>query len=153
MDSFTVHNKTITIAPVIRRIDESHANMPCFWDHHPFEGHPVVVPLRYNCRKIEFECWGNFCSPNCAKAWMLKRGGANLQSQINWFRRIMRTHYGVPLLHPICAAPPIWTLYYGKFRDIEEFRAASAHTEYREVQPPLSIISVHLQETIHNDPR
>lgn len=141
--------RTTVIKPVLN-LGGRNANMPCFWDHHPFEGHPVVIPIKYDCYRNRFDCWGNFCSPNCAKAYLLTQKGADLPTRLHWFRRIMWSHYGVPAHTPIHSAPPIWTLYHKKFDNIEHFRAATVTTDYREVRPPLSIVTAQLQETIHN---
>lgn len=42
----------------------------CWWDCHPFDTIPFVLPKRFEQRRKKYLVYGNFCSPNCAKSYL-----------------------------------------------------------------------------------
>ena len=45
--------------------------LPCLYDHHPFDGPIFSIPLEYNHRLKKWTVSSIFCSPFCAKKYML----------------------------------------------------------------------------------
>lgn len=44
----------------------------CYHCVHPFEGKPYFIPYDYSPELDRYKLYGNFCSPNCAKAYAMK---------------------------------------------------------------------------------
>lgn len=42
----------------------------CFWDSIEFETAPVYIPKTFSHGKKTYSCYGNFCSPQCAAAYL-----------------------------------------------------------------------------------
>jgi hypothetical protein len=98
----------------------------CFWCCHSFGTHPVAIPSH-----ILDEVWymyGNFCSPECATAYLMKE---KIDSHVQWERyALLNSLYAedadVPLGSPqgIRPAPPREVLrMFGGSMDISEYRA------------------------------
>lgn len=45
--------------------------LPCLYDHHPFDGPIYSIPIEYKHRLKMFVVRNVFCSPHCAKKYML----------------------------------------------------------------------------------
>jgi hypothetical protein len=111
----------------------------CFWDCHSFTGKPCVLP----CGKREnaYEVYGNFCSPECAAAYLFSE---KLGSYERWERyALLNMFYRRKQDNPlerIRRAPDRQTLaMFGGSRTIEQFRACvTQHHQMLEVlMPPL----------------
>lgn len=90
----------------------------CWWCCHHFEGSPKCVPTSYNATLERFKVTGNFCSWNCAKAFVAYEKPKQLS---NLSRLIQFVHgsgdYSIPI------APPRYLLKaFGGTMDIEDFR-------------------------------
>ena len=53
----------------------------CFWCTCPFDNPPIYIPARHRGENIE--CYGCFCSPECAVAYLCKE---NIDSSTRWER-------------------------------------------------------------------
>lgn len=49
----------------------SETDISCWWDCHPFDSHPIGVPIKYDDKKDIFKVFGCFCSFNCMYAYVL----------------------------------------------------------------------------------
>ncbi len=101
-------------------------DIACFWCCHSFQTPPVAIPSH-----ILDEIWymyGNFCSPECATAYLMKE---KIDSHVQWERyALLNSLYsddaqvpvGAP--HGIRPAPPREVLrMFGGSMDISEYRA------------------------------
>ena len=94
----------------------------CFWCTCPFNTPPVHIPRSVHQESIE--CYGCFCSPECALAFLLKEGVDGSQT---WERvALLNTVYGGVFSYKKSirpAPPPFYLLdkYYGSMT-IEEYR-------------------------------
>lgn len=101
-------------------------DIACFWCCHSFQTPPAAIPSH-----ILDEVWymyGNFCSPECAVAFLLKE---KVDSHVQWERyALLNSLYGddadlpVGAPHGIRPAPPREVLrMFGGSMDISEYRA------------------------------
>jgi hypothetical protein len=63
--------------------------MNCWWDGHAFSGKPVLIPKSCS-RDGSYVVYGNFCSPECAKAYLENEAG--LDPEIRWERCMLLHH-------------------------------------------------------------
>ncbi len=65
----------------------------CFWCCHGFQGHSFVVPVYYDVYTSTYSAEGNYCSPECALAYIYK--DSELSEQEKWRRHsLLRSMYG-----------------------------------------------------------
>lgn len=92
----------------------------CYHCHYTFNNKPFFLPIEYNTELKRFKVTGNFCSPNCVKAY-----GLNSKIYCNKVYLIgfmYRTLFGAN--YNIKPAPPIQCLKeYGGKLTIQEYRA------------------------------
>ena len=92
----------------------------CYHCHNTFNNKPFFLPIEYNSELKRFKVTGNFCSPNCVKAY-----GLNSKTYCNkvyligfMYRILFGTNYNIK------PAPPIQCLKeYGGKLTIQEYRA------------------------------
>ena len=91
----------------------------CYNCHHNFNNKPFFLPINYNSELQRFKVTGNFCSPNCVKAYALN---SKIHSQkIYLIGQMYRNLYGA--YYKIKPAPPIQCLKeYGGNMTIEQYR-------------------------------
>jgi hypothetical protein len=124
----------------VQQLPES-TNIACFWDCHPFNGAPCVIPIG-----IEEGIWrvyGNFSSPECAAAYLFSE---RLDSHVQWERyALLNRLYGASS-EGIRLAPARSVLrMFGGPMDIADFRSAVADKRMRidvMTPPMISIIQV-----------
>lgn len=94
-------------------------NIRCFHCHHFFENLPFYLPIDY-CQHLDrYNIFGNFCSPNCVKAFSLNSKTLCQKSYLigQFYRKLFGPNF------TINCAPSIYTLKeYGGDLSIEEFR-------------------------------
>ena len=94
----------------------------CFWCTCPFDNPPIYIPARHRGENIE--CYGCFCSPECAVAYLCKE---NIASSTRWERYSLLNNIYAKIFDfkkNIKPAPdPFYTLdkYYGNLT-IQEYR-------------------------------
>jgi len=91
----------------------------CFNCHHHFDGAVFYMPIDYEQKLDRYKIFGNFCSPNCVKAYAfdnpLKINKPYLVAQ--FYRKLFGVNF------KITPAPPILKLKeYGGDMTIEEYR-------------------------------
>jgi hypothetical protein len=113
----------------------------CFWCVHNFSWQPCIIPEREE--KGTYRVYGNFCSPNCAMAYLLKE---NLDTHVRWERisllhRIYGNLYSSGRIFP---SPAIETLsLFGGPASIDTYRATIAASKIRvdlQLPPMVSIL-------------
>lgn len=110
----------------------------CWWCCHPFEDVPIVLPRHLYYPTQAYHVYGNFCSPNCAKAFLIAEQGQLGTKRLAWFKELLASYYSIPVGTVIHAAPPrTFLTCFGGRMSIEEFRAASVNSTYRQLKPPL----------------
>lgn len=95
----------------------------CFWCCHSFSWTQCVLPVSYDAYKNVYTCEGNFCSPECALAYLYKEGATE---SIKWNRHSLLRHMYSNLYSgkDLSPAPPRTLLrIFGGPLDIEQYRA------------------------------
>ena len=94
-------------------------DIKCYHCHHNFDNMPFYLPFQYSQVMDRYKLYGNFCSPNCVKAYALN--SKNFQNKTSIIGQFYRKLFGVEFtIHP---APSIYLLRdYGGSLTIEEFR-------------------------------
>ena len=101
-----------------------HVDVACFWCCHAFENKPVVLPIRDQGEYIQVH--GNFCSPECAMAYLFEQ---RQDSYARWEQlSLLNRIYGSS--QPLKPAPPKQILkLFGGPMTIEEYRSLlQSHT-------------------------
>jgi hypothetical protein len=95
-----------------------HVDVACFWCCHAFDNKPVVLPIRDQGDFIQVH--GNFCSPECAMAYLFEQ---RLDSYARWEQlSLLNRIYGSA--EPLRPAPPKQILkLFGGPMPIEEYRS------------------------------
>ncbi len=126
-----VHYKELKAS---RKIPDS-TDTACFWCAHSFSWQPTVIPEREE--KGVYRIYGNFCSPNCAMAYLLQE---NLDTHVRWERiallhRLYGKHYASGRIFPSPARECLKL--FGGSVSIDQFRATIAEGKVRvDVQMP-----------------
>lgn len=95
----------------------------CFWCCHSFSWTQCVLPVSYDAYKNLYTCEGNYCSPECALAYLYKEGATE---SIKWNRHSLLRHVYSSLYsgRELSPAPPRTLLrMFGGPLDIEQYRA------------------------------
>ena len=90
----------------------------CYHCVHPFEGKPFFLPYDYSPELNRYKLFGNFCSPNCAKAYGLKSMIFN--KKIHLVSRFYREYLKGYLIKP--APNPHLLKCFGGPMDITKYR-------------------------------
>lgn len=69
-----------------------------------FEGKPVQVPRLYDPTEKVYHVYGNFCSANCGKAFILENTTYDRGQHLNVFVKMLREVYGIT--QKVIEAPP-----------------------------------------------
>lgn len=115
-------------------------NIACYWCSHSYTGHPFIIPESE--RNGVYKVYGNFCSSECAMAYLLKE---SLDPHIRWDRMaLLYRIYDVDGKGRIYPAPPRESLQlFGGPLTIESYRATLTSKKVRvdlHVPPMVSII-------------
>ena len=94
----------------------------CFWCCHPFNSSAFVLPVSYEAYKNIYTCEGNYCSPECALAFLYS--DISISDGTRWNRHALLNHlYSTLYTDCISCAPPRSLLrMFGGPLDIEQFR-------------------------------
>lgn len=95
----------------------------CFWCCHGFNWTPSVLPISYDAYKNLYLCEGNFCTPECALAYLYF--DTRSSESTKWMRHcLLSTLYGDMYKgRDLSPAPPRTSLrMFGGPLDIEQFR-------------------------------
>lgn len=107
----------------------AHSDHACWWCVHRFVGKPFFMPVKYIERLRTYYVQGNFCSPNCVRAYMNKDYSAFREIHLGWLTDILRGCYGIDPFdraNPLRPAPPRERLQLlGGDLTIDQFRALS----------------------------
>ncbi len=100
----------------------------CMHDCHPFDTIPVPLVARYDYEKKKPVCFGNFCSPNCGRAYALERKPVGWTLVMSDYSQILFECFGIPVEDSGRVAWPREMLrVFGGDKSIEEFRAGFSH--------------------------
>jgi len=113
------------LKPILERIHTEKVyseHSACFWCCHPFLGQQFVLPVSYEAYKNIYTCDGNFCSPECALAYLYLE--PTISDGTRWNRHaLLNNLYSELYSNPISPAPPRTLLrMFGGPLDIEQFR-------------------------------
>lgn len=95
----------------------------CFWCCHTFQWTSCVLPVSYDAYKDTYTCEGNFCSPECALAYLYKETATE---STKWHRQaLLRNMYSALYsAKDLSPAPPRTLLrMFGGSLDIEQYRS------------------------------
>jgi hypothetical protein len=97
-------------------------HIACFWCCHQFSGHAFVLPYSYESYKNIYTCEGNFCSPECALAYLY--ADFSTSDGTRWNRHaLLNNLYSSLYTDGISPAPSRSLLrMFGGPLDIEQFR-------------------------------
>ena len=125
----------------------------CWWDMHPFNTPPLVLPYKYDELRDRFAYLGNFCSWSCMKAYNIFTKDSGVDRRNGLIKLLYsKLNPGVDLSRGIrCANPREKLKCFGGYQTIEEFRKDNMHSvlikDYDRYQPIISAI----EETIHEE--
>ena len=98
-------------------------NVVCWHDCHPFDGMPVPFVSRYCHETKQVVCFGNFCSPNCARAYAIEHKPLSYQHVLVYYTYILTKSFGIPPEDCSAIANPRECLVmFGGTQSIHEFR-------------------------------
>jgi hypothetical protein len=116
--------------------------MSCWWDGHFFSGKPILIPKSAS-RDGSYVVYGNFCSPECAKAYLENEVG--LDPEIRWERCMLLHHmchkiFSNTLERIKTALPRITLKEYGGTFTIDEYRQFNSmpSKQCEMVYPPIT---------------
>lgn len=95
----------------------------CFWCCHSFEWAPAVLPISYDAYKNVYTCEGNFCSPECALAYLYV--DIHVSDTVRWNRQTILNHLYSTMYESrdLSPAPPRSVLrMFGGPLDIAQYR-------------------------------
>jgi hypothetical protein len=99
----------------------------CFHCAHPFATMPVPLVSRYDYERRQAVCFGNFCSPNCGRAYAQEHRPLSWSQAMIFYTKMLSECFGIPVDTPGRAAWPKERLkVFGGDLTIEEFRAGFA---------------------------
>jgi len=123
--------------------DKYSEHTACFWCCHTFEWSACVLPMYFDTYKNLYVCEGNFCTPECALAWLY---ADKLSDNLKWNRHVLLysmysgLYSGEKELSP---APPrqLLRLFGGKL-DINQYRQYIRGDNHLVacVMPPLCLV-------------
>jgi hypothetical protein len=139
----------------------AHSSYACWHCCHTFNTTPVGIPLLMV--NMEFHCYGNFCSYNCAKRYLRPNAedltlmeltdtliNDDIGEQMQLLELLCHIETGSPIDQPIKPAPPRLSLImFGGDKTIEAFRNnANCNTCYHIFRSPMVPISYQMEESM-----
>jgi hypothetical protein len=128
------------------------ADVACWHDCHPFHSQPIPLLHRYEERSGLYHVYGVFCSPNCAKMYIIEHEQGVTSLRMVEFLSMLRVVYGITgNLKP---APPRMRLkLFGGELTIQQFRNQFKHAHERLVAPPFVPSGLTVIQTLSADSR
>lgn len=110
-------------------------NVACYHHGEQFAGIPVPIPRDYDTERKHYKVWGNFCSLNCAKAWIIDHRPHSSREMFLLAKMANDVFCEKNIIIP---APPVTTLRkYGGYLDMSEFLSKSKNgVEISSHEPP-----------------
>jgi hypothetical protein len=133
------------------------AKAVCWWDGHPFSFKPCFIPKNIRTQShitgdIVYDVYGNFCSPECALAYL--ENERNIDPEVRWNRISMLHEMTRRVINEaadrIQPAMPRWTLTeYGGPLSIEKYRDSNTNPSVRcdVIYPPITVEVPQIQLT------
>jgi hypothetical protein len=127
-------------------------DVACWHDCHPFHTQPIPLLHRYDERSGLYYVYGVFCSPNCAKMYIIEHEQGVTSLRMVEFLSMLRVVYGITgNLKP---APPRMRLkLFGGELSIQQFRNQFRHAHERLVSPPFVPSGMTVIQTMSADSR
>lgn len=95
----------------------------CFWCCHGFNWVPAVLPVAHDAHKNTYTCEGNFCTPECALAYLYSDSGCSDFAKWSRHSLLSTLYQKMYVSRDLSPAPPRTTLrMFGGPLDIEQFR-------------------------------
>lgn len=95
----------------------------CWWCAHGFDGPPMGIPTQHDSRLDRYVLSGNFCSANCARAYIEKSSPNMLKPfRLGQLQNLLQKALGVAWREVRPAPPPHCLQMFGGWMTIEEFR-------------------------------
>lgn len=128
------------------------ADVACWHDCHPFPSQPIPLLHRYEERSGLYYVYGVFCSPNCAKMYIIEHEQGVTSLRMVEFLSMLRVVYGITgNLKP---APPRMRLkLFGGELSIQQFRNQFRYAHERLVSPPFVPSGMTVIQTMSADSR
>lgn len=120
---------------------QSISDCACWWCCHKFTGLPIGIPNKKI--KDTYYTFGNFCSFNCAAAYIYNVKDWNISDKLSLLHQMYFSIYDITDYETIKSAPPKETLkLFGGPLTIEEFRNSSnnVNKDYRLIMSPMTSI-------------
>ena len=116
-------------------------DVACFWCCHPFEGRPVVLPVRDEGEYLQV--FGNFCAPECAMSYLfdMRQDSHSRWEQLALLNRVYGDYVG-GVVRPAPARSALKI--FGGPMSIEEYRQVIAQRKIRvdiHIPPMVSLLS------------
>ena len=124
----------------VKKLPE-HTDAACFWCCHPFEGRPVVLPVRDEGEYLQV--FGNFCSPECGMSYLfdMRQDSHTRWEQLALLNRVYGDYVG-GIVRPAPARSVLKM--FGGPMSIEEYRRVIAQRKIRvdvHIPPMVSLLS------------
>jgi hypothetical protein len=113
----------------------------CFWCCHTFSGPQFSLPISYDTYKNLYTCKGNYCSPECALAFLY--ADYTISDSTRWNKHVLLNTLYSPLYEGgISPAPPRTILrMFGGPLDIKQYRSYFAVNDLiHESYPPIRLV-------------
>ena len=117
----------------------------CWQDTHPFQTTPVCITHSYDDLTRCYVVYGNFCSPNCALAYIKRDRRHDEWERTCLFQEMMLRVFHVNVAG-MAAAPPMVALQeFGGPYTIQQYRAAATTCDVSLLAPPFVLFPLLLQ--------
>lgn len=113
----------------------THTDAWCLNDSHPFSTIPIPIPRKYDGIRNLYYVFGNFCSVNCAKTYIIEHEPNISSHRMLLFNQMIRRVFNIH--QPVKPAPPRYRLkaYLGDL-DILSYRNNFTHITSIILEPP-----------------
>jgi len=91
-------------ASVYHMHEVGNKKVACWHCCETFEGSPLQIPRLYDPVEKVYHVYGNFCSANCGKAYIIENSTYDRGQHLNVFVRMLREVYGIK--KKVVEAPP-----------------------------------------------
>lgn len=123
-------------------------NIYCFWDCHPFDSSPCYIPEKYVNGK--FYLYGNFCSFNCAAAYLFDKKDYNMFEKYSLLNLLYKKMYETESIKIIPAPDRLCLKIFGGILSIDDFRNVSYQDKkYTVYYPPYISILPKIDESFY----
>lgn len=107
----------------------------CMHCCHPFDTVPIPIPRRYDEKRKLYYVYGNFCSVNCAKAYIREHNRYMRSVNMYYFVHMCRKVFGIRGTHTP-ALPRVLLKMFGGDLTIEKFRKDFSFVDVIQTEPP-----------------